>query len=75
MNLIIIKQYLYCLISGKNLLYLKNMPDYSIRVFQLNYFIKLYFPELFNVLNINLMNINNYKEKSSKKICKKSTFK
>ena len=31
-----------------NLLYLKNMPDYSIRVFQLNYFIKLYFPELFN---------------------------
>ena len=30
-----------------NLLYLKNMPDYSIRVFQLNYFIKLYFPELF----------------------------
>ena len=31
-----------------NLLYLKNMPDYSIRLFQLNYFIKLYFPELFN---------------------------
>ena len=30
-----------------NLLYLKNMPDYSIRVFQLNYFIKLYFPDLF----------------------------
>ena len=30
-----------------NLLYLKNMPDYSIRLFQLNYFIKLYFPELF----------------------------
>ena len=31
-----------------NLLYLKNMPDYSIRVFQLNYFIKQYFPDLFN---------------------------
>ena len=31
-----------------NLLYLKNMPDYSIRLFQLNYFIKLYFPDLFN---------------------------
>ena len=31
-----------------NLLYLKNMPDYSIRVFQLNYYIKLYFPNLFN---------------------------
>ena len=30
-----------------NLLYLKNMPDYSIRVFQLNYFIKQYFPDLF----------------------------
>ena len=30
------------------LLYLKNMPDYSIRVFQLNYFIKQYFPDLFN---------------------------
>ena len=30
-----------------NLLYLKNMPDYSIRIFQLNYFIKLYFPDLF----------------------------
>ena len=30
-----------------NLLYLKNIPDYSIRVFQLNYFIKLYFPDLF----------------------------
>ena len=29
-----------------NLLYLKNMPDYSIRVYQLNYFIKEYFPEL-----------------------------
>ena len=30
-----------------NLLYLKNMPDYSIRVFQLNYFIKQYFSDLF----------------------------
>ena len=29
-----------------NLLYLKNMPDYQIRVYQLNYFIKEYFPEL-----------------------------
>ena len=30
-----------------NLLFLKNMPDYSIRVFQLNYFIKKYYPKLF----------------------------
>ena len=29
-----------------NLLYLKNMPDYSIRVYQLTYYIKEYFPEL-----------------------------
>ena len=29
-----------------NLLYLKNMPDYSIRVYQLKSFIKEYFPEL-----------------------------
>ena len=29
-----------------NLLYLKNMPDYSIRVYQLNYYIKEYFPDL-----------------------------
>ena len=29
-----------------NLLYLKNMPDYSIRVYQLNFYIKEYFPEL-----------------------------
>ena len=29
-----------------NFLYLKNMPDYSIRVYQLNYFIKEYFPDL-----------------------------
>ena len=29
-----------------NLLYLKNMPDYSIRVFQLKSFIKEYFPKL-----------------------------
>ena len=31
-----------------NLLFLKNMPDYSIRVFQLNYFIKKNYPKLFN---------------------------
>ena len=30
-----------------NLLFLKNMPDYSIRVFQLNYFIKKYYPKLY----------------------------
>ena len=30
-----------------NLLFLKNMPDYSIRVFQLNYYIKQYYPQLF----------------------------
>ena len=29
-----------------NFLYLKNMPDYSIRVYQLNFFIKEYFPDL-----------------------------
>ena len=29
-----------------NFLYLKNMPDYSIRVHQLNFYIKEYFPEL-----------------------------
>ena len=29
-----------------NLLFLKNMPDYSIRVFQLNYYINYYFPNL-----------------------------
>ena len=29
-----------------NLLFLKNMPDYSIRVFQLNYYINYYFPTL-----------------------------
>ena len=29
-----------------NLLYLKNMPDYSIRLYQLNYYIKEYFPDL-----------------------------
>ena len=29
-----------------NFLYLKNMPDYSIRVYQLNYYIKEYFPGL-----------------------------
>jgi hypothetical protein len=30
-----------------NLLFLTNMPDYSIRVFQLNYYIKHYYPQLF----------------------------
>ena len=29
-----------------NFLYLKNMPDYSIRVYQLNFYIKDYFPDL-----------------------------
>ena len=29
-----------------NFLYLKNMPDYSIRVYQLNFYIKEYFPDL-----------------------------
>ena len=33
-----------------NLLFLKNMPDYSIRIYQLNYYIKKYFPELSNHL-------------------------
>ena len=30
-----------------NLLFLKIMPDYSIRVFQINFFIKIYYPKLF----------------------------
>ena len=30
-----------------NLLFLKNMQDYSLRVFQLNYFIKKYYPKLY----------------------------
>ena len=30
-----------------NLLFLRNMPDYCIRVYQLNYYIKLYYPDLF----------------------------
>ena len=30
-----------------NLLFLANMPDYSIRVYQLNHYIKQYYPELF----------------------------
>ena len=29
-----------------NFLYLKNMPDYSIRIYQLNFYIKEYFPDL-----------------------------
>ena len=39
-----------------NLLYLKNMPDYSIRVYQLNSFIKEYFPELSNHFKKNQIN-------------------
>ena len=30
-----------------NLLFLANMPDYSIRVYQLNYYIKQFYPDLF----------------------------
>ena len=39
-----------------NLLYLKNMPDYSIRVYQLNSFIKEYFPDLANHFKKNQIN-------------------
>ena len=39
-----------------NLLFLKNMPDYSIRVYQLNYYIKQYFPKLYNHFNKNQIN-------------------
>ena len=39
-----------------NLLFLKNMPDYNIRIFQLNYYIKLYFPDLFNHLEKSQIN-------------------
>ena len=41
-----------------NLLFLKNMPDYSIRVFQLNYYIKKYLPKLFNHLKNQQINID-----------------
>ena len=39
-----------------NLLYLKNMPDYSIRVYQLNYYIKQFFPKLSNHFKKNQIN-------------------
>ena len=39
-----------------NLLYLKNMPDYSIRVYQLNYYIKQYFPKLASHFKKNQIN-------------------
>ena len=41
-----------------NLLFLKNMPDYSIRVFQLNYYIKQYYPKLFNHLKNQQINVD-----------------
>ena len=41
-----------------NLLYLKNMPDFLIRVFQLKNFIELYFPKLYNHLKRNKINID-----------------
>ena len=41
-----------------NLLYLKNMPDFLIRVFQLKKFIEFYFPKLFNHLRRNQINID-----------------
>ena len=41
-----------------NLLYLKNMPDFSIRVFQLKKIIELYFPKLYNHLKRNKINID-----------------
>ena len=28
-------------------LFVKNMPDYNLRVFQLNYYVKIYFPEIY----------------------------
>lgn len=39
-----------------NLLYLRNMPDYSIRVFQLNYYIDKYMPDLLIHFNKNQIN-------------------
>ena len=41
-----------------NLLYLKNMPDFLIRVYQLKNFIEFYFPKLFNHLRRNQINID-----------------
>ena len=41
-----------------NLLYLKNMPDFLIRVYQLKHFIELYFPKLYNHLRRTQINID-----------------
>ena len=41
-----------------NLLYLKNMPDFLIRVYQLKKFIEFYFPKLANHLKRNQINID-----------------
>ena len=41
-----------------NLLYLKNMPDFLIRVYQLKKFIEFYFPKLSNHLRRNQINID-----------------
>ena len=41
-----------------NLLYLKNMPDFLIRVYQLKNFIELYFPKLYSHLRRNKINID-----------------
>ena len=41
-----------------NLLYLKNMPDFLIRVFQLKKCMELYFPKLYNHLRRNQINID-----------------
>ena len=41
-----------------NLLYLKNMPDFLIRVYQLKNFIEFYFPKLYNHLRRNQINID-----------------
>ena len=39
-----------------NLLFLKNMPDYLIRIYQLNFYIKTYFPQLSNHFKKNQIN-------------------
>jgi len=41
-----------------NLLYLRNMPDFLIRVYQLKKFIEFYFPKLANHLKRNQINID-----------------
>ena len=41
-----------------NLLYLKNMPDFLIRVYQLKNFIEFYFPKLYNHLRRTQINID-----------------